>query len=56
MRDDSLLHRIERKVPTNPKLCEVSAGGMTRSVEFDHDLAQAIVDTIREPLLVLDAD
>ncbi|MBT9445291.1 MAG: PAS domain-containing protein [Hyphomonadaceae bacterium] len=29
---------------------------MTRSVEFDHDLAQAIVDTIREPLLVLDAD
>jgi two-component sensor histidine kinase len=27
---------------------------MTKSVEFDHELAQAIVDTIREPLLVLD--
>lgn len=27
---------------------------MTNSIEYDHTLAQAIVDTIREPLLVLD--
>ncbi len=29
---------------------------MTKPIEYDHALAQAIVDTIREPLLVLDED
>ena len=27
-----------------------------KTIEYDHTLAQAIVDTIREPLLVLDED
>lgn len=50
------MRRIGRRVWVLKTNCEVSARRMIKSVEFDHDLAQAIVDTIREPLLVLDAD